>query len=74
MYLITLTLLILFIAALTKATLGFGESILAIPLLTLVLGLQVAVPLMGLLAGAITLMLLVLMLCPMLTSAYSWMQ
>jgi uncharacterized membrane protein YfcA len=59
MYLIALTLLILFFAALTKATLGFGESILAIPLLTLVLGLQVAAPLMALLAGAITLMLLV---------------
>ena len=55
---IAITVLILFVSAFTKATLGFGESILAIPLLTLVLGLQVAVPLMALLAAAITVMLL----------------
>lgn len=58
LFVIAITLLILFVSALTKATLGFGESILAIPLLTLVLGLQVAVPLMALLAAAITVMLL----------------
>ncbi len=51
--------MILFVAALVKATFGFGESIFAIPLLTLVLNIQVAVPLLALLAAVITVMLLV---------------
>ncbi|MCB0123458.1 MAG: sulfite exporter TauE/SafE family protein, partial [Caldilineaceae bacterium] len=50
---------ILFLAALTKATLGFGESLLAIPLLTLVVGVQTAAPLVSLLAATVTLLLLV---------------
>jgi len=50
---------ILFLAALTKATLGFGESLLAIPLLTLLIGLQTAVPLVTLIAATVTLLLLV---------------
>ncbi len=50
---------ILFLAALTKATLGFGESLLAIPLLTLVIGIQTAVPLIALIAATVTLLLLV---------------
>lgn len=54
-----LTLAILFLAAFTKATLGFGESLLTIPMLTLVLGVQTAVPLVSLLAGTITLLMLV---------------
>lgn len=50
---------ILFLAALTKATLGFGESLLAIPLLTLVIGVQTAAPLISLIAATVTLLLLV---------------
>jgi uncharacterized membrane protein YfcA len=50
---------ILFLAALTKATLGFGESLLAIPLLTMVVGVQTAAPLVSLLAATVTLLLLV---------------
>ena len=33
--------------------LGFGESLVAIPLLTLVLGIQTAAPLVSLMAGSI---------------------
>lgn len=50
---------ILFLAALIKATLGFGESLLAIPLLTLVVGIQTAAPLVSLIAATVTLLLLV---------------
>lgn len=57
--LIVSTLTILFLAALIKATLGFGESLLAIPLLTFVLGIQVAAPLISLIAATVTLLLLV---------------
>ena len=57
--LFVLTLAILFLAAFTKATLGFGESLLTIPMLTLVLGVQTAVPLVSLIAGTITLLMLV---------------
>jgi uncharacterized membrane protein YfcA len=56
---LTLVLAILFLAALTKATLGFGESLLAIPLLTLIVGIQTAAPLVSLLAATVTLLLLV---------------
>lgn len=52
------TLAILFLAALVKAILGFGESLLAIPLLTLVLGIQTASPLVSLLAATVTLLML----------------
>jgi uncharacterized protein len=58
MSLIGVTLIILFLAALTKATLGFGESLLAIPLLTLSLGLQVAAPLVSLVAATVTLFII----------------
>lgn len=54
-----ITLAVLFLAALVKATLGFGESLLAIPLLTLVLGVQTATPLVSLLAATVTLLILV---------------
>lgn len=54
-----LTLSILFLAALVKAVLGFGESLLAIPLLTLVLGIQTASPLVSLLAATVTLLMLI---------------
>jgi uncharacterized protein len=53
-----IALTILFFAALTKATLGFGESLLAIPLLSLVLGVQTATPLVSLLAATVTLLML----------------
>ncbi len=56
---LTAVLAILFLAALTKATLGFGESLLAIPLLTLIVGIQTAAPLVSLLAATVTLFLLV---------------
>ena len=55
--LFTLILAILFLAALVKATLGFGESLLGIPLLTLLLGIQVATPLLSLIAAVITVMI-----------------
>jgi len=55
--LLVLTLLIIFVAALTKATLGFGESLLAIPLLTFIVGIQVAAPFSSLMAGFITILI-----------------
>jgi uncharacterized membrane protein YfcA len=58
-YLVVVCLAILFVAALTKATLGFGESLLAIPSLTLFLGVQVAAPLVSLVAASVTLMMIV---------------
>lgn len=56
---LTAVLAILFLAALTKATLGFGESLLAIPLLTLIVGIQTAAPLVSLLAATVTFFMLV---------------
>ena len=56
--LMAFVLLILFIAAFTKATLGFGESLLAMPLLTLAVGIKTATPLVGLVAASLTLLLL----------------
>lgn len=55
---IALTFFILFTGAFIKATLGFGESLFAIPLLTMVVGVQVATPLMSLIAATVTLFLL----------------
>jgi uncharacterized membrane protein YfcA len=49
---------VIFLAALIKATLGFGESLLAMPLLTLMLGLPTATPLVGLVAATLTLLML----------------
>ncbi|MEO7908878.1 MAG: sulfite exporter TauE/SafE family protein [Roseiflexaceae bacterium] len=49
---------IIFLAALIKVTLGFGESLLAMPLLTLVIGLPTATPLVGLVAATLTLLML----------------
>ena len=56
--LIALTLLILFGAAFIKSLVGFGESLIAIPLLTLILGIQVAAPLVSLMAASVTILLL----------------
>ncbi|MEO0563673.1 MAG: sulfite exporter TauE/SafE family protein [Chloroflexota bacterium] len=46
--------LTMFVAALVKASLGFGESMLAIPLLTMILGVQMAGPLIALIVFVIT--------------------
>ena len=54
-----LALSILFLAAFIKATLGFGESLVAIPLLTMVVGVQIAAPLVSLIAATVTLLILV---------------
>lgn len=51
---IIITLAILFVAAFVKACLGFGEALLALPLLTLVIGLQMATPLIGLIGASLT--------------------
>ena len=56
---IVIALVIIFFAMLVKSVLGFGETLLAIPLLTIVMSIQTAVPLMALLAGTLTLMLIV---------------
>ena len=58
MTVLLLTSSVIFLAALIKATLGFGESLLAMPLLTLVLGLSTATPLVGLVATTLTLLML----------------
>src|SRR4051794_31688559 len=50
--------LVIFLAALIKATLGFGESLLAMPLLTLMIGLPAATPLVALVATTLTLLML----------------
>jgi uncharacterized protein len=52
--LIISTLLILFLAALIKTMLGFGEALLAMPLLALTIGLPIAVPLVGLMSFMMT--------------------
>jgi uncharacterized membrane protein YfcA len=57
--LVATTLLILFFAALIKAVLGFGEALLAMPLLTLTIGLQTAVPLVGLMSASMTVFIIV---------------
>jgi len=44
----TLTLLVLFGATLTSSTFGFGGALFSMPLLTLVVGIEVATPLYGL--------------------------
>lgn len=51
------TLLILFFAGLIKSTLGFGEALIAIPLLTLTLGIQRAAPLAGLVGLTLAVMI-----------------
>lgn len=58
MTLLTLTLLvlaILFISTLTRSTFGFGDALIAMPLLTLVTGIQTATPLVALISTTIAL-------------------
>lgn len=58
MIVLLLAVAVIFAAALIKATLGFGESLLAMPLLTLIMGLATATPLVGLVAATLTLLML----------------
>jgi uncharacterized membrane protein YfcA len=51
-------LLVLFVAGLIKATLGFGEALIAMPLLTLLTGVQMASPLTALVMSTLTLVML----------------
>jgi len=50
-----LVIIIIFFAFLVRATLGFGDALLAMPLLILVVGIKIATPLMALLALIIAL-------------------
>ncbi len=53
------TLCILFFSTLTRATLGFGDALIAMPFLALLLGMQSATPLVALVATLISLIILV---------------
>jgi uncharacterized membrane protein YfcA len=55
---VTLTAAILFIATLVSATFGFGSALVAMPLLTVVLGLKTATPLFALVAPTISAVIL----------------
>jgi len=55
---LVLILLIVLVAAFIKFTVGFGESLIAMPLLTLVLGLHTTTPLVGLIGATMTVALL----------------
>lgn len=48
-----LVLSILFLATLTRSTIGFGDALIAMPLLTLVIGLDVATPVVALMGATI---------------------
>jgi uncharacterized membrane protein YfcA len=50
---------VLFFAAFTKSILGFGEALVAVPLLTLALDIQVAAPLSMLMAASVTFIMMV---------------
>jgi uncharacterized protein len=47
-------LLIIFVSTLIRSTFGFGDALLAMPLLTLVLGIEMATPLVALIATTIS--------------------
>ncbi|MCB0316770.1 MAG: sulfite exporter TauE/SafE family protein, partial [Calditrichaeota bacterium] len=49
---------ILFVSTLTRASLGFGDALVAMPLLALVMDMTVATPLVALFAPLISLMIL----------------
>ena len=55
-YLLTCT--ILFLSTLTRSTLGFGDAVVAMPLLTLALGIRTAAPLVALVATTSTIIIL----------------
>lgn len=54
-----LTLLILFLSSLTRSTLGFGDALIAMPLLVMVLGVHITAPLVALVGTAVGLVILV---------------
>ncbi|KAB8145890.1 sulfite exporter TauE/SafE family protein [Chloroflexia bacterium SDU3-3] len=51
------TIAIIFLAAMVKTTLGFGESLLAMPLLVMTVGLGAATPIVGFMGLALTLLM-----------------
>ena len=51
------TVLILFVSSLTRSTLGFGDSLLAMPLLALVLGIETATPVVALASSTIAMVI-----------------
>jgi uncharacterized membrane protein YfcA len=53
-----LTCAILFLSTLTRSTLGFGDALIAMPLLTLALGMHTAAPLVALVATTIAVVIL----------------
>jgi hypothetical protein len=55
---IAITFAVLFFAAFTKSILGFGEALVAVPLLTLALDIQVASPVSMLMAASVTLIMM----------------
>lgn len=56
---ILLVSVILFITTFTRATLGFGDALIAMPLLTLTVGIQTATPLVAFVAITVALALLI---------------
>ena len=52
-----LTLLTFFIATTIRSTFGFGEALIAMPLLTLILGIHIATPLFALVASTVALII-----------------
>lgn len=56
---LVLTIAIVFGAALAQSTFGFGSALIAMPLLTVVLGLPLATPLFGLLGATLSLLVVV---------------
>jgi uncharacterized protein len=56
---IVIALMVLFLAALTKSTLGFGDALVAMPLLTLTLDVQTAASVVGLLGACVSLLMLI---------------
>jgi len=54
-----LVLIIIFIAFLVRATFGFGDALIAMPLLVLLVGIQIAAPLMALLAFVIAFLIFI---------------
>lgn len=51
--------LILFISSLTRSTFGFGDAIVAMPLLTLTIGIQTATPVVALISATIGLVIII---------------
>ena len=54
-----LTLLVLFLSSLTRSTLGFGDALIAMPLLVMLLGVHTTAPLVALVGTAVGLVILV---------------